>query len=384
MHQFSSIDEDLSNFREIGDEASSWKLSSGMKGYGIKNLRDNNDTTFWHSQGQSPHTITIEFLRKRKIAKVGLGINYQLDHNYTPKLIRIRASVSAYEDEIIHEETIDRDCIWKMIDLKPHSRQYLGLKKYNKQKQKQKQKHNNKRKRGNLKLKSTRRHNDTNINFKNKSAKPPKYLKTNRLIIEIVTCHDQGYNTHIRQVKIWGPYQYNRDIFELPFAKPTTKNISPIVSETLNVETRYCSVRNNNNKNNENDNCVDNNGDKNNGDSISNSTSSTINTISHSSDNGCNGSNGSDDSNDSNDSNDGSIQMNQDNKIEKIDINIEMNGHTCVIRPNHDKSVKNMFMSDTGGNGHDNFNSTAINVNVSTTFAVSDINIPPDYNTINV
>ena len=84
----------------------------------------------------SPHTITIDFSHIQKIAKLGLFINYRLDRSYTPKLIRIRASISAYEDEIICQETIDRYCGWKIFDLKPHQRQYLALKKYYKNKQK--------------------------------------------------------------------------------------------------------------------------------------------------------------------------------------------------------------------------------------------------------
>ena len=35
------------NYREIGDNALEWKLSSAQNGHGIEQLRDNNLTTFW-------------------------------------------------------------------------------------------------------------------------------------------------------------------------------------------------------------------------------------------------------------------------------------------------------------------------------------------------
>ena len=48
---------------EIGEQAV-WTLSSSKPGNGIDQLRDDNNNTFWQSDGSQPHTITIQFMKK--------------------------------------------------------------------------------------------------------------------------------------------------------------------------------------------------------------------------------------------------------------------------------------------------------------------------------
>ena len=55
-----------SSLREVGS-LGVWSLSSAKVGNGIAQLRDNQLDTFWQSDGQQPHTITIQFARKTKI-----------------------------------------------------------------------------------------------------------------------------------------------------------------------------------------------------------------------------------------------------------------------------------------------------------------------------
>ena len=54
----SQMPESNSKRREIGDLAV-WTLSSAKQGNGVEQLRDNQISTFWQSDGQQPHFISI-------------------------------------------------------------------------------------------------------------------------------------------------------------------------------------------------------------------------------------------------------------------------------------------------------------------------------------
>ena len=45
---------------EIGTDAI-WTVSSCKRGFGVKNLRDNDTQTYWQSDGNQPHKITCQF-----------------------------------------------------------------------------------------------------------------------------------------------------------------------------------------------------------------------------------------------------------------------------------------------------------------------------------
>eukprot|EP00050_Salpingoeca_kvevrii_P020474 m.99030 g.99030 ORF g.99030 m.99030 type:complete len:59 (+) comp8878_c0_seq3:148-324(+) len=56
---------DLANRREIGDQAV-WSLSSCKQGFGVEQLRDEQITTYWQSDGPQPHLISIQFHRNSR------------------------------------------------------------------------------------------------------------------------------------------------------------------------------------------------------------------------------------------------------------------------------------------------------------------------------
>ncbi|KAI7692641.1 hypothetical protein SSS_08363 [Sarcoptes scabiei] len=49
--------------REIGSQAV-WSLSSCKHGFGVEQLRDNCQDTYWQSDGIQPHLVNIQFRRK--------------------------------------------------------------------------------------------------------------------------------------------------------------------------------------------------------------------------------------------------------------------------------------------------------------------------------
>eukprot|EP00485_Elphidium_margaritaceum_P024498 CAMPEP_0202716074 /NCGR_PEP_ID=MMETSP1385-20130828/97016_1 /ASSEMBLY_ACC=CAM_ASM_000861 /TAXON_ID=933848 /ORGANISM="Elphidium margaritaceum" /LENGTH=266 /DNA_ID=CAMNT_0049377631 /DNA_START=24 /DNA_END=824 /DNA_ORIENTATION=- len=163
--------------REIGDEALSWELSSAKSGHGVQQLRDDNLTTFWQSDGMVPHKVTILFHKKQVISNVAVYTDYKLDESYTPQRIAIKASSSSlhnYENHIVCTKTLNEPVGWVVFPLPPHKRQ----------------------------------------------NKNDKFLKTNKLIFEVRSSHQSGRDTHIRQIKIYAPNlnhlklaQHNKSIF---------------------------------------------------------------------------------------------------------------------------------------------------------------------------
>lgn len=65
-----------------------------LTGNGIRELRDNNASTFWQSDSLSPHTITLHFSQTLPIARVDLLINLQQDESYTPTVVQIKIGMS--------------------------------------------------------------------------------------------------------------------------------------------------------------------------------------------------------------------------------------------------------------------------------------------------
>ena len=86
----------LRHLREIGNEAV-WSLSTAKPGNGVEQIRDGNMDSYWQSDGGQPHLINIQFHRKISLSEVAFYLDYQLDESYTPKKLSIRAG-STFHD----------------------------------------------------------------------------------------------------------------------------------------------------------------------------------------------------------------------------------------------------------------------------------------------
>ncbi|KAL3127532.1 putative anaphase promoting complex subunit 10 [Cryptosporidium hominis] len=113
-----TCDDFMSSLIEIGDLAS-WSLSSAKPGNGIQQLRDNNSSTFWQSDGQSPHTITLRFPKKTKISVIDLYLAYKIDESYTPQIISIRSGNQESDLEELKEMQLTEPDGWVRIPLSP-------------------------------------------------------------------------------------------------------------------------------------------------------------------------------------------------------------------------------------------------------------------------
>ncbi|TMW57466.1 hypothetical protein Poli38472_003391 [Pythium oligandrum] len=141
--------------REIGDDAV-WSLSSAKPGNGVDQLRDNNVDTYWQSDGSQPHLINIQFFKKMTISEIALYLDHKLDESYTPRKISIRAGSTVHDLKEILAQDIEEPNGWVSIQLAGPD-------------------------------------------------DPETPLRTFFLQVAVLAMHQNGRDTHIRQVKIYAP-----------------------------------------------------------------------------------------------------------------------------------------------------------------------------------
>ncbi|KYR02886.1 hypothetical protein DLAC_11440 [Tieghemostelium lacteum] len=151
-HQKSILsDMESSDKVEIGKYAT-WTISSAKPGSGVEQLRDNNLETYWQSDAQQPHHINIQFPKKCIIENLLIYSNYKMDESYTPSKIQIKAGTTLHDLQEIITTDFEEPVGW--IDIP--------------------------------------------ISLNNKP------LKANLFQISILANHQNGRDTHIRQIKVYG------------------------------------------------------------------------------------------------------------------------------------------------------------------------------------
>lgn len=75
--------------RELGHLAV-WTVTSAKAGNGVDMLRDGREDTFWQSDGVQPHLVDIRFQKKVRVSSVKLLLNHRLDESYTPRVVCVR------------------------------------------------------------------------------------------------------------------------------------------------------------------------------------------------------------------------------------------------------------------------------------------------------
>jgi anaphase-promoting complex subunit 10 len=161
--------------KELGEDAV-WTLSSAKPGNGVENLRDNSLESFWQSDGIQPHLVTVQFHKRTKISEVWICSIFRSDESYSPAQVSIRIGSGPddlYEIQVVEMKEPDG---WIRIPLCLYSDPSLNNKK------------------------------QTNINFKQKEFGNAKdFVRAYCVQIAILTNHQNGRDTHLRQVKIYGP-----------------------------------------------------------------------------------------------------------------------------------------------------------------------------------
>jgi len=158
--------------RDIGHEAV-WSLSTAKPGNGVEQIRDDDMDTYWQSDGAQPHLINVQFHKKMTILEVSLYLDYSLDESYTPKKISIKAGTTFHDLVEIQTVNLKEPQGWVKVPVRnPYADRPSGV--------------------------------DT---VGDATAGDPVggVLRAFFLQISIIAMHQNGRDTHVRQVKVYGP-----------------------------------------------------------------------------------------------------------------------------------------------------------------------------------
>ncbi len=153
-----SSEEDLASLgpvREVGGQAT-WSLSSCKPGFGVDQLRDGSVETYWQSDGQLPHLVNIQFRRKTAVSDVAVYADFKLDESYTPSRISVRCGTNFSDLQEIEVVELQEPSGWERIRLK-----------------------------------------DLN----------DKLVRTFMVQIAVIANHQQGRDTHLRQIRVHSPVE---------------------------------------------------------------------------------------------------------------------------------------------------------------------------------
>ncbi|EAA00431.4 anaphase-promoting complex subunit 10 [Anopheles arabiensis] len=105
--------------REVGGQAV-WSLSSCKPGFGVDQLRDNSMETYWQSDGQLPHLVNIQFHRKTTVSQIYIYSDYKLDESYTPSRISIRCGTHFNDLQEVEVVDLCEPSGWVCIPIKEY------------------------------------------------------------------------------------------------------------------------------------------------------------------------------------------------------------------------------------------------------------------------
>ena len=94
-----------------------WYLSSSKPGNGLNELKSDNLTKYWQSDGSPIHYLEIEFNKKYELTEIWIYLDRLVDESYTPNRLLLRSR--NYLDDIVDllEIEIEDPTGWFKIDL---------------------------------------------------------------------------------------------------------------------------------------------------------------------------------------------------------------------------------------------------------------------------
>ncbi|OYW96462.1 MAG: hypothetical protein B7Z23_00725 [Pseudomonadales bacterium 32-61-5] len=167
---------DVLDCREVGAEAT-FTISSAKPGNGVEQLRDNNLDTYWQSDGAFPHTINVQFLKRASVSKLCLYLDYSTDESYTPKKISVSSGTCLHDLIDISTVELTEPNGWVTIDLNEYDLAGTFV------------------------------------------AEEDAYIRTHFLQVKVLAMHQNGRDTHIRQIKVLGPREAPRVVGDYSFDK---------------------------------------------------------------------------------------------------------------------------------------------------------------------
>ncbi|KAJ8676502.1 hypothetical protein QAD02_012289 [Eretmocerus hayati] len=149
--------------REVGNHAI-WSLSSCKPGFGVDQLRDDITETYWQSDGQLPHLVNIQFRRKTTVRDICIYTDYKLDESYTPSRISVRAGTNFNDLQEVEVMDLTEPSGWVIIPIKDDKE---------------------------------------------------RPIRTFMIQIAVITNHQNGRDTHMRQIKVHSPVENHLGIHSL-------------------------------------------------------------------------------------------------------------------------------------------------------------------------
>ena len=137
-----------------------WSVTSAKPGNGVDLLRDGSADTYWQSDGTQPHLVNVQFQRKVQLREVALHLSYKNDESYTPQKISVRAGNGFHDLREVKAVEMEEPEGWVVVPLAPGGESEGG---------------------------------------------GAGALGTYVLQIAVLSNHQNGRDSHIRQVKVYGP-----------------------------------------------------------------------------------------------------------------------------------------------------------------------------------
>mmetsp|Transcript_35385 Transcript_35385/g.78556 ORF Transcript_35385/g.78556 Transcript_35385/m.78556 type:complete len:204 (+) Transcript_35385:167-778(+) len=159
------------NLREVGHLAV-WSVTSAKPGNGVELLRDGRTDTFWQSDGSQPHLINIQFQKKTFLSELHMYLDYKLDESYTPSKISIRAGTGCHDLKEIRLVELEEPSGWVVVPLRPAEAEG-----------------------------AVHPPGDSSA----ASNDPTQTLKAFFLQVAVLTNHQNGRDTHVREIRIYSP-----------------------------------------------------------------------------------------------------------------------------------------------------------------------------------
>ncbi|CAN7941165.1 unnamed protein product, partial [Ixodes hexagonus] len=103
--------------REVGSHAV-WSVSSGRRGCGAHQLRDDNLDTFWQSDGELPHRVDLQFGRRTNVSAILIHVDYVLDETYTPSVVSVSAGNDPHDMRTLGVLSLSRPSGWVLLEVR--------------------------------------------------------------------------------------------------------------------------------------------------------------------------------------------------------------------------------------------------------------------------
>jgi anaphase-promoting complex subunit 10 len=106
----------LNGLKEIGNLAS-WTVSTAKPGNGIDQLRDDDTSLFWQSDGPQPHHINIHFAKRVKVKRIRMFLDFENDESYTPTKMSILSGTGYHDLLEVTKLDLERPTGWVEVPL---------------------------------------------------------------------------------------------------------------------------------------------------------------------------------------------------------------------------------------------------------------------------